>query len=338
MGGLTGCPIWGDSSSKECQWGECYCDDWGCYSQYCYAHEDCAIGYYCDYEEWICRRSDTCSYTEECSSGYYCDWRHTCVPDPNIGKSCETNEDCGLSGYCHPSTGQCVGTGRCRRDEDCEEYGNGLICDDRGVCILDPGPCPDGHCGCKEDRECRDGMLCINSLCRSIEEVCLFDFHCDSGETCINNECLKYCTRDEDCPVGYQCEENGVCMIDEDGRGECVYNRDCGVNRFCVNSTCHDGCESDSNCKNGEYCKSGICRADTRRSVRCDNDNPCSGDRVCVSGICRMPCRVDANCATEGEFSKCGNDGYCINPIEENPQCIRKEDCSSRICQNGKCL
>jgi len=334
---LSGCPIWIEEGENICREDEnCYCDEWGCYTRACIEHEDCAIGYYCDHESRSCERSKTCDYSEECDYGFYCDWRHTCVPDPNVGKSCETNEDCGLSGYCHPTTKECVGTGRCRTDEDCKEYGEGLICDDRGVCVLDLGPCPDGHCGCSNDSECQNGMLCINNLCRYLDEVCIFDFQCGDNETCINNECHRYCTVDEDCPTGEECKD-GICLKDEDGKGECIYNQDCGVDMFCVNSTCHKGCEKDSDCAQGEYCLSGICRADTRPKKECREDTDCSGDRICVDGFCRMPCAVNSNCSTEGEFNVCGSEGYCIRADEENPECIRKEDCDSKLCIDGHC-
>ena len=270
---LSGCPIWIETDRVEVE--EC---DWGCDAA-CYANIDCPDGYICN------------------ASG-------ACVPEPDLPDTCIDDTAC-LDGYCNnpddgPS-GLCVDTGICTSPDDCIFFGPGLTCDERGICVPDEGPCPDGECGCVDDTECADTQLCIESRCRNLSTICVFDFECGDGG-CINNECHARCTTvDDECPIGQGCTDY-FCQDLEIGIDACVFDEDCGESGFrCINATCHSECVDVEECGDAEGCMSGVCRADANPIHECtDEGTECSEDMSCIRGACRMPCVAPSTARSRG--------------------------------------
>jgi hypothetical protein len=236
-----------------------------------------------------------------------------------------------------------VRTGLCTTDDDCLGYGESFVCDERGVCVPDRGPCPDGSCGCADDGECEgvgpDGAdwLCEESRCHDPATLCVYDYQCEPGAVCLNSLCRVDCSLGALCPAGQVCDA-GVCIDDADGGGLCTYSSDCTVaGQLCVNGYCIVACATGGECAAFEGCQSNLCLPEVERVVDCTAAD-CSGDDVCVDGVCRMPCVVGANCATEAPFLRCSG-GFCRtdSEIATAGQCTRQVDCGAGACFDGLC-
>lgn len=311
---LSGCPIWIETESVDGP--DC---DWGC--------------------------SAGCTSDLDCGDGYLCNVNGACVPVPVGPTICESDEDC-EGGYCDipegSTAGLCVDTGVCVDPEDCWPYGPGLTCDDRGICVPDEGPCPDGECGCVDDSECAEGDLCISSRCTDLATICLFDLECGEG-ACVDNKCHARCLGGEletICPIGQTCT-SGLCLDLEVGLDECVFDEDCGPEGGfrCINATCHPTCTDTETCGEAEACVSGVCRADANPVRECTIDGAeCEDGMGCVRGKCRMPCAAPVNCSDQGEMTECVA-GFCISVVELDPACVRADDCADGAsCHDGQCV
>jgi len=326
---LSGCPIWIDSESVEVSGCGSTCCDGDCVDE-CRLDTECPPGYYC--ESGRCGATWYCDWDGSCPDGYVCDDRDTCIPEQPV--PCDDNEDC-VDGFCEipdgADSGICERTWACDAETMCPP---GYLCDDRGVCIPDEGPCPTGECGCVDDGECEGEQLCIASRCTDPATICIYDFEC--AGVCLNNECHATCT--DTCPVGQGCDE-GICADLTVGLDDCVYDEDCGDAHACINATCHATCEAATECGEGETCAANVCRADVSPLEReCSETNTCTEGMSCVRGVCRMPCVAPINCADEGDMTEC-SEGFCRFLSEIEPTCVRATDCGDDgFCLDGKCL
>ncbi len=252
----TGCPIWleRDPPPEACVGIGCPCR----------SHDNCAVGYYC--ADGACVPAGEC-YIWACPSGFVCDSRGTCVPEPSV--RCDEDADC-PGGYCDDD-GVCIGTGRCRPGfhADCRIWGESFVCDDRGVCVPDRGPCPDGTCGCTEDSDCTGGLVCRAGRCLDPATLCTVNSDCPLETTCEGSFCRATCTTDDHCPATQVCTAR-ICTEDPDGGGDCLYASECPdpATRSCVNGHCVLRCESDDVCAAFETCQSRLCLPDMARNPR----------------------------------------------------------------------
>jgi len=327
----AGCPIWidehGDGGLPVCIEGTCTC----------WEHSDCYPGYACI--SGSCVPTGNCFYTP-CPTGYICDTWGTCIPEETV--TCTDDADCAV-GYCDPASSTCVRTGLCTTDDNCRGYGESFVCDDRGVCVPDRGPCPDGSCGCLNDSECEgvgpDGAdwLCEESLCHDPVMLCVYDYQCEPGAVCLNALCRVDCSGGASCPAGQVCDA-GVCIDDVDGGGLCTYSSDCTVaGQLCVNGYCIVACSTGGECAAFEGCQSNLCLPEVERVVDCTAAD-CSGGLSCVDAVCRMPCAADINCAGSAPFVHCAG-SYCRtdSEIATTGQCARQVDCGAGACLDGLC-
>lgn len=249
----TGCPIWleGEHGGGMCVGEFCPCG----------SHTDCDPGYYCDPGYGECLRATPCP----CPDGFTCDWRSTCVPTEVV--SCDEDSDC-TGGYCDLDSGVCVSTGSCRPgiEGDCDPYGESFVCDDRGVCVPDRGPCPTGECGCTSDSQCSGGWLCRSGRCRDPAEICSVTSECPGGTACVDSFCHVVGCPGVECPATQVCNA-GTCEDDPDGGGQCVYSTECSANQLCVNGYCVQACTDSVSCRPFESCLSGLCLPEMRRNA-----------------------------------------------------------------------
>ncbi|MBS3164748.1 hypothetical protein J4439_04935 [Candidatus Woesearchaeota archaeon] len=185
--------------------------------------------------------------------------------------------------------------------------------------------------GCSASQECVDGKCqekCGNGQCDPGEgcNTCWFDCECGSSERCESNKCVGWC-----------------------GNGRCDSSESCGT------------CFADCGCPSGEECSAGRCvtlcgnhRQDVGESCdTCLEDFPCTG-AYCYNGRC-VECVSNANCESRdsylGEFvcdpanrrvleKGVQHHGVCkYNSCsgESEPITRVKEDCGSRLCQDGRC-
>ncbi|MBI5490385.1 MAG: hypothetical protein HY905_23820 [Deltaproteobacteria bacterium] len=325
----SGCPIWidehGNGGSAVCIGAYC-----GCRS-----HADCDPGEAC--VDGNCTPTGNCFYTP-CADGYVCDTWGTCIPEETV--TCTEDADCDV-GYCDLASETCVHTGLCTTDDDCAGYGESFVCDDRGICAPDRGPCPDGTCGCANDTECEGvgpggtDWLCEATVCRDPAALCTYDYQCPAGAVCVNSLCRVDCSAGASCPGGQICDA-GVCLDDPDGGGLCTYSSDC-AGGLCVNGYCIQACADTSECGTFETCQSTMCLPQVDRVASCTASD-CSGGLSCVDGVCRMPCAADVNCTGSDPFLRCW-DSFCRTENEIANQCHRQTNCSAGLsCVDGICL
>ncbi len=331
----AGCPIWIDEHGDGgvvpvCIDGRCSCTE----HVDCFPDEACIGG--------TCTWTGNCFYGP-CPDGYTCDLRGTCVPEDTV--TCTEDADCTL-GYCDTATSTCVRTGPCTGDADCLGYGPRFVCDDRGICAPDRGPCPDGNCGCAGDYECEGvgpsgaDWLCEESICRDPATLCRYNYQCEPGAVCLNSLCRVDCSAGQPCPTGQICDA-GACIDDPDGNtepGACVYSSDCLVSgQLCVNGYCVVACTTGGECAAFEGCQSNLCLPAVERVADCTAAS-CGGGLSCVDGVCRMPCAAEINCASSAPFLRC-DAGFCHTDSElaASGACVRQVDCGTGDCLDGLC-
>lgn len=203
-------------------------------------------------------------------------WCRLGVCDPECTPQCE-GRDCGDDG-CDGSCGTC---------------GDGLTCDENGLCRCSPQceglECGDDGCGgscgtCTGERDLCEGGLCV-CYPDCVEKLC-GDNGC--GGTC--GECPLYhtCTGDGTCVCLPDCDDR-ECGSDGCG-GLCG---GCGCGEQCVSYQCDfqacdnrecgaDGCGgSCGSCGSGKACVAGLC---PDPAVQCDDDNEVDWDG-CTGGM-----------------------------------------------------
>lgn len=275
----------------------------------------------------------------------------------------QAQHDC-LSSQCEPS--------RCRKDQDCAL---GMQCDSDGICRKTKS-CPytaiDGGCGtpnhldagidcencvttdaqvklCSSEKECPSGQ-CINGICAlpsdSSDQIkpCQFDRQCGKERTCLDGKCTSFCEGNEDCGSGQTCSI-GICIFDSENT--CSVIADCDEGEACLNNHCYPQCNAGGSCDlSKDICtyytlpgndKIGICHPDTQRKNECTKTSECPADQECVDNMCQIPCESIADCPSCSELI-CGNIGYCVTAIENNPQCSTNLQCSDGLqCLNARC-
>ena len=177
---------------------------------------------------------------------------------------------------------------------------------------------------------------------------------CLPGNACEDDGCGGICP----CPGSMVCDDNGVCVEQNDCTLECdsfptpwvcgtICGNDCGTcpaNQMCVSGVCEcrpqcdgtqcgaDGCGGTCECATGT-----VCDTETNQCVDCSPDDPC-GDRECgtycgqVCGECptdNYTC-VQGQCICEPlecDGTRCddGCGGTC--PCGENLECNADGEC-----------
>ncbi len=205
---------------------------------------------------------------------------------------------------------------------------------------------------CKDDGECLkkqcdgDRCGCVDGKCVVVQ--CLKNYHCAQGQLCKDHKCVDQkpsrCTKDEDCPSGYQCialtgqckpvakgcqsdqdcSGGKVCCDLDDGRGKqcnyrkCLKHDDCrtGSKNTCVQPlTCNNNiqpscingvCKCEEPCGGGD-CGDGRC-CDIQKNACVDNPKPCA-DLKCPPGYDPPPAdkfKVDPkSCKITGPKCEC---------------------------------
>ncbi|MFT6338390.1 MAG: hypothetical protein ACJATI_005163 [Halioglobus sp.] len=171
----------------------------------------------------------------------------------------ETWVDCGPTCPCSNTCGNGIQDG-CETGVDC----GGKCCAPCGNSGGDPG----SEFECVSDWDCPAiGYECVNGECVQIEcDPEAFFSDCNLGETCLGNVCVIECDVDFDCPIGYVCGPDGICVEEDDDppTDDCV--PECEAPDYeCFNGNCIyvgdpiSNCSSASPCPSGQYCDDGDC-------------------------------------------------------------------------------
>jgi hypothetical protein len=181
-------------------------------------------------------------------------------------------------------------------------------------------------CGLKSDCDAAGG--CCESggeygrwwhACKKVEhqpeEGCKSDDDCELGYVCEDSECI---TEDliciPDCEEGYECDEgicNKICP-------ECEEGTHCSEGE-CMPDVCDPGCSD------AQECIGGVC------IYVCEP--LCADEEVCFEGICEE-CIVNADC----DITEICEDKACVDPgCQFDAECDQNQYCDAGICRD-ECL
>jgi len=125
------------------------------------------------------------------------------------------------------------------------------------------------------------------------------------------------CAVNEDCPNGFLCGENSVCVAPSSEGGGFICSDDvpCALGFECINGTCSrlsgSGCLSSLDCGPGQYCSV---------TATCMNSNS-------------LICTDNSDCPTP---KQCDPYGYCHNPVSgSGSNCTDNSDCPTGYVCNG---
>ena len=129
------------------------------------------------------------------------------------------------------------------------------------------------------------------------------------GADCVDNVCIRTCTRDSECPEGSRCHE---------GRRQCEKGPRLG-------EMCRDDfdCQASATCNAQQRCKT-ICNTDWG----CPPDYRCAPDGMCVNECTGAPPEtVGLTCETSLDCARCG---FCVasGGVKQCRQpCLLDRDC-----------
>ncbi len=201
-----------------------------------------------------------------------------------------------------------------------------------GECVPDTGG---GDC----DPECQSGEICVNGECVPDGDGCVPA--CGADEDCVNDECIP---SPEPGPCQPPCGSDEICV-----NSSCVPDPGgcdpaCQSYEICVNETCvPDGTGCDPACQPGESCVDDVCVPD---GTGCNPE--CPSNEICVNGTC-VP--DDASCDPECDVDEDCVNGECV-PKPPCPECQKRDSVSGECinddgascgdgihytCQSGSC-
>lgn len=257
-----------------------------------------------------CSPSQTCTSDAVCGEG-------TCRPQPPgtctlLGGTCTTTADC--QDVCDDS-GVCTRSGViCTLDTDCDyvSYNDTISCTlPTRTCncanpdyVAGAAICSDPDCvdlcllrcvaeRCVADQSCETNADCASfglSICEDERCVeCVESSDCDEDETCENGLCHTPCTRNEECPLFYACND-----------GDCEY-RGCTSDRECILAAANNGAANPSAASEDarlQKCLPSESEPDFKTcKIPCENDGSCGAQSVCDEGYCKfIGCETDEEC------------------------------------------
>jgi hypothetical protein len=169
---------------------------------------------------------------------------------------------------------------------------------------------------------CRQGLVCVNGLCRavgtsSLGNTCLLSDECAGGLVCgLGGRCDDegagapgdLCVRPEECKKGFVCATTGfygTCVATGTGDlgNACVTVADCFGGLYCAPA---GACETASPFYGYQGWKGAICDPTPGVGNYCDEQAPCEGELTCETSQCvdNRPPRVHFELAprSDGDF------------------------------------
>ncbi len=323
-----------------------------CVGVECNDDELCPPNFFCD--------SDLAHCVPGCTDDAHCEDGTTCVEGACVGMDCEEDDDCPEAQFCGDELRCAPG---CRDDATCEF---GQICpEDTRICR--DGCREDGDCdladyceptelacveGCRDDDSCVPGNSCLEvaidedetmrrrcvpTPCTSDVE-CLDDFYCAIPQDEDEGECAVGCRLGDDCPVGFQCDEETRQCVD----APCNDSDECPLGFFCdpelETPTCVPGCDGNGQCPNDQPCD-----VETN-TCGCGTDLDCAQSQVCDRGMCVQACTEHTDCG-DGFFCEfdsglclegCYDDDFEPNDTREDAMPIDTGQFDMRMCYGAE--
>ncbi len=288
----------------------------------CINASECADPLVCAYQRCHvqCVTTKDCSGIERCVGSAY----------PKLGvcldDSCSRNSDCGQPLVCG-RRGRCEN--QCGSSRDCLP---GQVCA-QGSCadvadVPDAATTPPTGTGdpCVHNTDCNAPLVCLAGTC-SIE--CLGDRDCRDGEVCLETICRKNSSGTDtgplsDSPVSFDappdapstwgapCAFNSQCspLVCRASSGRCDFecrgDVDCASDSGCVGGYCIVGRRGETGVDGGGLDATFDVGAETGKSCSlhadCDDGVYCNGLELCLSGHCRStdgPCDSHSGCTKD---------------------------------------
>lgn len=204
--------------------------------------------------------------------------------------ACETDTDCGTTGYCDAGTCRagCSYDSECPRDRYCAADGIcrtplrvAHACGDATL----GGGCKEPGCAICTTGHCVDAVCC-NSACNGTCEACVASLTGGEDGACLpiaaDLDPEDECAAAPNFPAS--CLADGAC----DGKRACRAYAKAGT--ACGDTTCVDGRVAASVCDSGGACQ---------------NDSASCAPYICAATACTTSCKTDADCDP--------STGYCLS-------------------------
>jgi hypothetical protein len=278
--------------------------------------------------------SVTCRVDNDCFLG------HICLNN-KCSFGCHADEDCSASETCRNN--KCINPcseNPCGPNAVCTVANQRASCS----CVNNMLPSPTAKIGCVRapatectaNRECGDGLACVNEMCRP---VCANDDGCLNSERCINSICTPQCRRDNDCQNGEVCQ--GLTCV-----AGCRSDQGCPNQLSCINQQCTDPCTSPTACGTNALCDSAnhrkLCSCPEPlvgdpdvgchyESQQCGVSKDCPPGHSCVDSVCQTQCRSDQNCLSDERCLR----STCRAVCNSDASCGQGQICEKRLCTLG---
>lgn len=194
---------------------------------------------------------------------------------------------------------------------------------------------------CQRESECTDDEICVDGYCEEVECDSKILLQVRALELQINRlkeanppdeskiaalesqkEALLEKAREAECPEGYTCADNELCVPDS-----CDNEDDCVGGFICVDGECQDSyCGTDGQCPTDYICIDGVCE-----SIDCSQGQECPEGYQCTDGDCtEIECLDDRYCRRSG--------GICVDGKCVDVDCTDDEDCGDGYeCVDNQC-
>lgn len=256
-----------------------------------------------------------------CPSGFRGDPNIECKEIP---PECRSDDDCGLERIClkQKCIAGCRMHSNCPFDKACVNGQCQSPCNIGGMCGVNTicraerheaqCSCLAGYTGdplkqcvkltlqCEENKDCGNGFVCANNVCKDINECLQERVPCGPGASCTNLEGWFKCS----CPMPLVGDPYGPFGC-RSPLPICFHDADCKSDQKCnpVTQECYDICSKPGVCGKGALCKADNYRAECQCpngyrgnphvecTIRdsCVSDNDCPGNLKCLGEYCGCP-------------------------------------------------
>lgn len=230
-----------------------------------------------------------CALLQVCEANAFCDYAadFTCAARKGLGESCAQPAECARGTFC--------------------DYTSPNPVDGSFVCAAGRG---EGE-SCRGFEACAEGLNCVEIL--GEDEVCRPE---PWGQRCDGD------SEDDDCPSGFYCDDDDLCL---------------------PIVTMGQACRDERACGEGLHCAQGICSGPSGPGGPCDSGNPaCDEGLYCENGTCAHKASRGEPCLRTAYENRCQpglfclydaqNEGTCEPQLGTGEACVTPFDCVSGFC------
>jgi len=283
----------GGKAGESCTWrGDCQ-PDLACMDQTCVEDTESLVG---DSGMPVQRRGDrgeTCTARNDCKENLACvagrcreDEYDVSVQTKQCSRvECAADADC-CKNFVAPNSCPTLKV-------ECEAGTNMTACTSYAAICVCRKACKDQLCAtsnkCMNSSECSAALVCVNEKCVqcSVEKPCS-----NPMAACVDGACKAACTRNEECPLFFNCQAGKCVYAGCSSDRECYFSTRDPLSK-CTETKCQTPCESDAECSTVGF---QVCDAGRCVDVGCESDAECrvrlnlnEQTNNAVTGVCRAP-------------------------------------------------